>query len=256
MLGNVSPDEFERAKRIGLLAPFAELPGEYVDVLDEASEPVVVWQVVTESIDSHDIPHLRALGSDEALRSGAQRLKRWRPDFVMWACTSGSFVFGREGAIRQAAMLEAAAGVAASSTSLAFVDALRSLSISIVSVLSPYPAEATDAFIAYLGEYRVSVAKVLHLDHPGARSSELLDGAATHAALTEFDPKHVILLPDTAVWGFEILESLAGAPYRLLVANQVTLWQAFRRLSISTDTPRFGILRSATLGRSNGGGTE
>ncbi|MGZ5374464.1 MAG: aspartate racemase/maleate isomerase family protein [Aeromicrobium sp.] len=230
-------------RRIGLLAPFAELPGEYVDVIAEASEPAIAWQVVTESPDSHALADLRAMGSDEILMDGAQRLKRWRPDIVMWACTSGSFVLGRNGARHQATLLQTSSAVPASSTSLAFWDALRSIGCTDVSVLSPYPEAATQAFLAFLLECGVRVADVAHLGHPGARSSELLDAQTVRSAISDFRTDCLVLLPDTAVWGFTILEQLEGEAHQLLVANQVTLWQAFRMLGLTTDTPRFGVLR-------------
>lgn len=230
-------------RRIGLLAPFAELPGEYMDVVAEASEPAIAWQVVTESPDSHEIPDLRAMGGDEILMNGVKRLKRWRPDIVMWACTSGSFVLGSKGASRQAALLETSSAVPASSTSLAFSDALRSLGCTTVSVLSPYPEAATQAFLAFLLECGVRVAGAAHLGHPGARSSELLDAETVRSEISDFRTDCPVLLPDTAVWGFTILEQLEGETHELLVANQVTLWQAFRMLGLSTDSPRFGVLR-------------
>ena len=45
-------------------------------------------------------------------------------DSLMWACTSGSFVFGWEGAHRQVEALAEATGLPTSSTSLAFVSRL------------------------------------------------------------------------------------------------------------------------------------
>ncbi|OFV81138.1 MAG: hypothetical protein A2W26_10075 [Acidobacteria bacterium RBG_16_64_8] len=182
------------------------------------------------------------MGSDESLMTGAERLKRWRPDIVMWACTSGSFVLGRAGASHQAALLESSSGVPASSTSLAFAEALGWLGCTTVSLLSPYPEAATQAFLAFLHECGIRVADATHLDHSGARSSELLDAQTVRSAISGFRTDCPVLLPDTAVWGFAILKELEGETHELLVANQVTLWQAFRMLGLSTRSSCFGLL--------------
>lgn len=232
-----------RARRIGLLGPYAELPGEYVDVVAQASEPALVWQVVTESVDSHDVDDLASLARREVLLDGARRLARWRPDAVMWACTSGSFVLGYDQAVAQRRVLGEALGVPVSSTSLAFVDALRALSVDTVSVLSPYPEPATGRLVAFLGECGIGVAGTVHLDCPGARWSELLDAERLRPGLAALGTVNPVLLPDTAVWGFSILEELAGHPAVVLAANQVTLWQAFRLAGMGTDLAAFGPLR-------------
>ena len=57
--------------------------------------PVVITSV---DEDAHRVNALLDLGSDERLAEGAARLAVEKPDAVMWACTSGSFVFGPDGA--------------------------------------------------------------------------------------------------------------------------------------------------------------
>ena len=131
-----------------------------------------MWQIVTEAADSHAPDDLRRTAGNGVLMDGARRLLRWEPDVVMWACTSGSFILGRKGAESQRAALEAASGVPASSTSLAFVDAVRTLGASEVDVVSPYPAAATEAFVAFLREWDIPVRRATHLDHPTGRSSD------------------------------------------------------------------------------------
>jgi maleate cis-trans isomerase len=236
----------ERGTRIGLLGPYAELPGEYVDVAAKAKPSALVWQVVTESVDSHELDDLASLARREVLAAGARRLLRWGPDVAMWACTSGSFVLGREEAIAQRRLLEAELGVPASSTSLAFVDALRVLSVQTVSLLSPYPEPATRRFVEFLAEWGIEVTSAVHLDCPGARWSELLSVRRLLPGLEKLGTSHPILLPDTAVWGFEVLNELTDHPSLLLTANQVTLWLAFRLAGMDTDIPAFGLLRGRT----------
>jgi maleate cis-trans isomerase len=231
------------ARRIGLLAPYRELPGEIADLVAEAREPALAWQVVTAAADSHALADLRRTGSEAVLLDGIERLRRWRPAVVSFACTSGSFVGGRSGALAQARTMEQAAGVPATSTSLAFVAALHALAIEEVALLSPYPRPATDALVEFLADWGVAVRSSTALGCAGGRESELLGAAEVVAALGALDGDLPTLVPDTAVWGLEIQRELATeARPRLLVANQVTLWNAFDLAGMSTDLPAFGPL--------------
>ncbi|HEX2071237.1 MAG TPA: hypothetical protein VHF90_06280 [Thermoleophilaceae bacterium] len=230
-------------RRIGLLAPYRELPGELVDVVAAAPEPALLWQVVTAAADSHELADLRETGSEAVLRDGVERIRRWRPSVVSFACTSGSFIRGRDGALAQAGALARESGVPATSTSLAFVEALGALGVDAVALLSPYPQPATDAFSEFLADWGVAVRSSTALGRPGGRASELLTAGQIEAALGTLDSSLPTLLPDTAVWGLEIQAALAGrlrSP--LLTANQVTLWNAFDLAGLATALPAFGPL--------------
>jgi len=224
--------------------PFRELPGEIADLVAEAHEPVAQWQVLTASADSHDIDELLETGADEPLLAGVERMRRWHPDVVAWACTSGSFVGGRAWALAQARAIERAAGVPATSTSLAFVEALSALGADEVSVVSPYPAPATAAFIAFLAEWGIEVRTATHLGRPSGAESTLLGPGEVGPAVEALAGDVPVLLPDTAVWGLELRRALAPrVPVPLLVANQVTLWHAFALAGLSTDLEAFAELR-------------
>lgn len=230
--------------RIGILGPYRELPGELNDVVAVAAEPAVAWQVVTAAADSHAIPDLLETGDGAVLRDGIERMRRWRPHAISFACTSGSFVRGREGALAQAWEMAQAAGVPASSTSLAFADALAALRIDEVSLVAPYPEPATDAFVAFLAEWDVQVGASIALGYEGGLASEALRAADLEPVLERLDTDLPVLVPDTATWGFELHRELAATLSQpLLTANQVTLWQLFAILGMSTDLAAFGALR-------------
>lgn len=230
-------------RRVGVLAPHRELPGELEDVAAAARERVALWAVITASTDDHSMAALRATSEIGALTAGVERMLRWRPEVVVWCCTSGSFVRGRAHALDQIAAIEAAAGVPATSTSLAFVEALTALGIGEVAIVGPYPAEAVDAFASFLGEWGIAVAEAIPLGCVGPSVSERLDDHDVERAIESLAPGLAVLLPDTAVWGIEILLPLAPRLSRpLLVANQVTLWHAFDTIGIDTDLPAFGAL--------------
>lgn len=236
-------------RRIGLLAPMRELPGEFGDVVAAAPEPVALWQVIVEIVDSHDPADLAVSADPSVLRPAAERIARWRPDAVAWGCTSASFAAGRAVAIEQRRTIEQAAGAPATSTSLAFVEALGVLGLNDVALLSPYPEPATRAFVDFLAEWGIGVRHSRSLGYPTGADSDGLRATDVEATVAELDGHVPILVPDTAVWGFELLAELGprlDAP--LLTANQVTLWHAFHLAGVSTNMEQFGALRGLAAG--------
>ncbi len=231
-------------RRIGLLAPMRELPGEFGDVVAEAGEPASLWQVIVEIVDSHDLEQLARNADPAVLRPAAERMARWRPDAVAWGCTSASFASGRSVAVAQRRAIEETAGAPATSTSLAFVEALGALDADTVALLSPYPEPATGAFVDFLAEWGIAVRDFRSLGYPTGADSESLRASEIAQAVADLEGATPIVVPDTAVWGFELLADLGprpGAP--LLTANQVTLWHTFDLAGMSTDLERFGALR-------------
>ena len=102
--------------------------------------------------DLHAVPELLDLGRPDRLAAGAAALAEHDPQSVMWACTSGSFVYGPEGARQQIDQLASAAGVPASSTSAAFVDALTHLGLRRVAVAASSSSETLGQMTGTVGE--------------------------------------------------------------------------------------------------------
>jgi len=75
--------------------------------------------------DAHRVDALLEMGSPRRLEAGVAELRLAGADAVVWACTSGSFVHGWDGAHAQVRALAQAAGLPASSTSFAFVHAAK-----------------------------------------------------------------------------------------------------------------------------------
>src|SRR5215207_10785176 len=185
--------------------------------------------------DAHRVDALMDLGGHDRLAEGARRLAAsHRLDSIMWACTSGSFVFGWEGAHEQVRELQARTGVPTASTSLAFVEACRALSIGRVSVAASYPQDVAEHFVTLLG--RGGIAGTAMGSHGittaaevGTLGYEQVEAIATGAELPS--GAEAVLIPDTAMhtlqW-IDKLEAAVGLP--VLTANQVTVWQGLRLL--------------------------
>ncbi|MGQ4597590.1 aspartate racemase/maleate isomerase family protein [Nocardia sp. R6R-6] len=195
--------------------------------------------------DLHAIPELLELGGPEKLRLGAALLAPHRPDAIVWACTSGSFVYGPAGAREQVRALAEAAGVPATSTSLAFVDAVHALGLRAVAVAASYPDQVARLFVDFLADASIDVVSL---------SSAGIDTAAQVGALTSAhvlqlaaDNDHpdaqALLIPDTAMHTMTVLpdlEATLGKP--VLTANQVTIWAGLRLAGAEPAVPGLGSL--------------
>jgi maleate cis-trans isomerase len=203
--------------------------------------------------DAHRVDALLDLGGAGRLAEGAKTLvAEHAPDAVMWACTSGSFVFGWEGAHEQVRELQEVTGLPTSSTSLAFVEACRALGLSRVSVAASYPQDVAEHFVDLLGRGGIEVSAIgshgiITAAEVGTLGYDEVEAIVTGADLS--GGAQAVLVPDTAMhslqWVDE-LEAAAGVP--VLTANQVTVWHG---LNLLGDVPRYDTL--GTLFRTRSG---
>jgi maleate cis-trans isomerase len=186
-------------------------------------------------VDAHEVDALLDLGSSERLADGAGELIASKPDSVLWACTSGSFVFGLEGAKKQAQGVEDILNVPTSSTSLAFADAINHLGFTKVAIAATYPEDVSTRFRTFLQDAGIEVVSLVSHDvETAALAGGLSDSEVIELALSNNpESADAVLLPDTAMHTARIipdLEEALGKP--VLTANQVTLWQALRLAKI------------------------
>jgi maleate cis-trans isomerase len=181
--------------------------------------------------DLHTVEALLDLGQDWRLREGALPLSGDAIDAVLWACTSGSFVFGWDGARHQVEELGRFTKVPTSSTSLAFVNALQSLGIKRVSIAATYPEPVTSCFVRLLGDAGFEVVAASSNDIPTATAAGEVPAGSLVAMATAGDhaDAEAVLIPDTALHTVRFLpelERILGKP--VLSANQVTVWEGLR----------------------------
>lgn len=218
--------------RVGLLYPGCAAEGDYAAMAARLEPQVDVRLVHTSvGVDQHSVAALLDLGSAERLAAGAAELAEWDLDVVVWAGTSGSFVFGWEGATAQVRALSDAVGALASSTSFAFVEAVAALGVDTVAVAASYPAEVADRFAGFLATGGIRAVHLGVADIVTAEKVGHLEAADVRALIARnLHPRaEAVLVPDTAMHTagqLETLEAVAGRP--VLTANQVTLWHALR----------------------------
>jgi maleate cis-trans isomerase len=240
-------------KRIGILYPGYAAEADF-ELLDERLAGAARFEVVHTSIaeDAHREDALLDMGSGERLLEGARRLPRGVAS-VVWACTSGSFIYGWEGAHAQVADLEAAVRVPVSSTSLAFVAAAQALGLRRVAIAATYPEDITRRFEQFLARGGVdAVAVVSGGIVTGTEVGTLaVDYAAALVEAADRPDAEAVLVPDTAlhtIAALETLEAAVGKP--VLTANQVSAWEGLRLADAGPVPHGPGRLFGALAGRS------
>ncbi|WP_280407858.1 maleate cis-trans isomerase family protein [Nocardia brasiliensis] len=195
--------------------------------------------------DLHAVPELLDLGSPDKLRHGAELLAPHRPQSVVWACTSGSFVYGPRGAREQVDALAAAAGVPATSTSLAFVDAVHALGLDTVAIAASYPDEVARLFVEFLADADIRVVSMRSAGIDTAAEVGTLDAAQVRqlAVANDHPEAQALLIPDTAMHTLAVLPELEAALGKpVLTANQVTIWAGLRLAGRTATCPVLGTL--------------
>ena len=198
------------------------------ELIPNTSFPVIhTWEGSTD----HDVEALLTLGSRANLVPSAEKARSLSPDAAMWACTSGSFVYGSEGCREQAGWIQEAAGVPSSSTSLAFVQAVHHLGLSRVAVAATYPEDVASHFARLLEQDGITVTALSTYDVPSGEDAGLLyeEWVLETARAADLTGAECLLIPDTAlhtVAALPRLEEILGVP--VLTANQVTAWQGLR----------------------------
>ncbi|MEE2039881.1 maleate cis-trans isomerase [Nocardiopsis sp. CT-R113] len=227
--------------RVGFLYPGFSAEDDYKafeDLLGGDVELPLVHTLMRE--DAHRVDALLDVGSDDVLAKGAQELAAMEVDAAVWACTSGSFVYGWEGARKQVEGVRQAAGAPSSSTSFAFVHALSQLRISRVAIAATYPDDVAQRFVEFLTDAGVTVLSLA--SHGIATAAEVghldPDDALDFVISNDHARAEAVLVPDTALHSahlIEPMEALLGKT--VLTANQVSVWEGLRLAGAATVRP-------------------
>jgi maleate cis-trans isomerase len=217
---------------VGFLYPGYAAEDDY-PLMEKLLGPAVALPLVHTSVgeDAHRVDALLDLGGVDRLTEGAENLRRFDVDSVVWACTSASFVFGWEGARDQAEALTRVLGVPASSTSFAFVHAARALGLNRVAIAATYPEDVSRQFVEFLGRGGIEVLRLSSRGIVTAAEVGTLgrDAVLDQATANDHPDADAVVLPDTALhtvaWLDELEERL-GKP--VLTANQVSAWEGLR----------------------------
>ncbi|MEH0578492.1 MULTISPECIES: aspartate/glutamate racemase family protein [Streptomyces] len=195
--------------------------------------------------DAHRVDVLRQMGAPERLADGVGQLRLAGAEAIVWACTSGGFVHGWEGAQEQVRTLATTAGMPASSTSFAFVHAAQEIGARRVAVGATYPDDVAGLFAGFLRAGGVEVTALSSAGTITGTEVGTWDESQVLALARQADTPDAdaVLLPDTALHTaahLPRLEKELGKP--VLTANQVTVWEALRLADRRVNAPGLGAL--------------
>jgi len=240
---------------IGFLYPGFSAEDEYptMERLLAASGRAVALPVVHTLMreDAHRVDALLDIGGDDVLGDGARQLRSLGVEAAVWACTSGSFVFGWDGATAQVAGVRTAADAPASSTSFAFVNAARHLGLRRVAVAATYPQDVAERFAGFLAAADIQVVSLSCKGIVTAAEVGTLgrDDVLDFVAANDHPDADAVLVPDTALhtvaWLTD-LEQRLGKP--VLTANQVSVWEGLRLVGDTAPRGGLGALFSCAEG--------
>jgi len=237
--------------KLGFIYPIGGGEYEYyqfAEALGYRVRPYLVFAWHAGGDENHDPDALKETGAVERLAVSARGLVPLDPDVVLWACTSGSFIAGRAWAEDQVRGVHAVTGKPTSSTSIAFVNAVRHLGAKRVELLASYPERTSKAFASFLGEHGIDVSHLRWMGAPGGRDAFLMPLERFMEAAREVDGPDVdaFLVPDTAIAGFPLIGPLEGELGKpVLTANQVTIWEALRLAGWREKIAGYGKLLAA-----------
>ncbi|MFJ3820355.1 maleate cis-trans isomerase family protein [Streptomyces nodosus] len=185
--------------------------------------------------------------SARQLAEGVEELRLAGAEAVVWASTRGSFAHGRDEAHERVRTLARAAGMPASATSFAFLQAVREIGARRVAVAAPYPQDMAALFAGFLQAADIEVVSVRGAG--GAGATEAADWGAKEVLALAQEGDHTaadaVLIPGTGlhtVAHLVALESELAKP--VLTANQVTVWEGLRLVDRRVNAPNLGSLFS------------
>lgn len=185
---------------------------------------------------------LRAM--NEGVAAAADLVASVTPDVVAYACTSGSFVDGRDALARQVEDIRARVGCPVIATSQAMVDALHALSIERVALATPYLDAVNMAERAFLASHRFTVTAVRGLGLSGKAIREVPPGrVADLVRMANTPDAQAIFVSCTDFRALEVVDLLEGELGKpVLTSNQVTLWAILSALGRAQPIARAGRL--------------
>lgn len=222
--------------RIGLLVPF------------DTSNDRELWRWCPDNASLHitrtslhagpvGVELARATADPADVTQATRSLVAIRPDVIVYACTSGSFVDGLAGERHLRTMMVEAGATKAITTSGSMLDAFEALGARKVALATPYPNAVGDRLVRFVEE---AGYRAVSLENLG-----LLDGSDIQATSDDeiIDLAQRAVRPDAdalfiSCTGLGTLDLIPRAEQRLgipvLTAIQVTMWGAFRAVSIQS----------------------
>ena len=178
-------------------------------------------------------------------RAGRQ-LATTAPHSVVYMCTAGSFKDGQDGNEAIKDRLRATTGCPrVTTTSEAVVDAMATLGLGSVAMLTPYDEDLTRREVDFLAGHEITVTDFKYRDIEDNLDRGALppDESYRFALGMDYERADGIFLSCANVQAVEIVEQLEAQSGRPVVtSSQATVWKALRLAGVSERIPGYGTL--------------
>jgi len=171
-------------------------------------------------------------------------LKHAGVDVLGFGCTVGSMVKGKAYDQEVAARMTEATGLPVVVTATAVVDALKSLEVKRLSVVTPYPDWANPKIRQFLEEHGFEVRSIKGLNCTGPDISDIPPERTYRFAVSSCkEGSQALFISCTGFRSIEVLEHLEndlGIP--VISSNQATFWKMLRVAGIRDRIAGYGRL--------------
>jgi maleate isomerase len=185
---------------------------------------------------------LRAMNKE--VEGAARLIASVSPDVVAFACTSGTFIDGEAGLVRQIETIAAIVQSPVVATSRCVIEAMRALGVRRIALATPYLDQVNELERMFLISHGLEVTAVEGLGLSGKTIREV-PPEETIALVRRADTTaaEAVLISCTDLRALEVVDVLErelGKP--VLTSNQVTLWGILRALGRPALVPGLGRL--------------
>lgn len=176
-----------------------------------------------------------------------------KPSVVAFACTSGTFLSGPQKHDEVAQAIRERTGTAAFTTSTALLQALGTLGLQRVLMVTPYPQAVNAAEIGFLAAHGTQVLDCLSFECAEFEAIRAVSEQQVADTVREAAPRYAGRIDGVFISctnlstlnAIEPLEQATGLP--VISSNAVTLWAALRHAGCLQPLPGLGTLGKAPL---------
>jgi maleate isomerase len=176
----------------------------------------------------------------------AKELAKAKPDIIVFACTSGSFINGKGYDKEISKRLEQETnGIPVLTTTTAILEALEALKIHNIAFCSPYLDSVNQRAKKYFIDngYNITAINGLGLETDYAIGLETEETVWNLANSVNSDQAEGIIISCTNLKTAPIIEKLEKELQKPIIsANQATLWKSLRLIGINDQIPDLGKL--------------
>ena len=187
------------------------------------------------------------LGMADSIDRASRDLAEAKPEVILYGCTSGSFLFGPGREAEAARRIFDVTGIAAITTSMAVISALRAFAAREVFMVGPYPDNVIAEEIEFLAHYGVKVRAWDSFrcgsseNNRKVSSEQVAEMVLAHVAeASDCDAVFITCTNLLSMDRIAYLEDRLGKP--VTTSNQASLWAALRAMDVDTSAIASGSL--------------